>query len=364
MLNGDLPNNYSTNYLRGAPSFGMDLITNPFGASEWLHSDILYAHRNSLADTFSTWLLSNMARNFYSEGAPTPTFLSDDSTIEFMAFTSNDNSTNNSDIWIINNTVYNPSGLGSPMPAPVNTSYNEDNPQIVRLDTNNLVLFFDSDNLPNGLGNIDIWFSQSSDNGITWSVPANVTTINTPNKEHQPFLHKELLSGIWYLYYATPNTDGKLAIFRAPQTTDNNWNSWGAPELVISAGNSAGVGEPTVTDNGDISFVVVYVDPQANSIYNHYDSDPWYLRKKTITTGINNVNQQQSTTIYPNPSNEEITVNAEQQIQQIKIYNNMGKLILVTKNKTISINQFSKGIYYLNIQFKSGKIEQKRVIKY
>lgn len=282
VLNGDLPNNFSSSYLRGAPTFGIDLTTNPIGATEWLHSDILYAHRNTLADTFNLWTLSDMKRNFYSEGAPSPTFINNTNSVEFMIFTSNDNTTNNTDIWVINNTLSNPLGIGAPMPSPINTLSNEDNPHLVRIDNNNLVLFFDSDNLPGRVGDIDIWLSTSSDSGITWSTPSNASTINTIDKEHQPFLHQDLSTGNWLLYYSALHTDGKLAIFRAPQETPNNWNSWGTPELVVSAGNSAGVGEPTLTKNGDISFVVIYKDPNSYSIYNHFDADPWFLQKKKI----------------------------------------------------------------------------------
>jgi len=108
VLNGDLPNNFTTSYLRGAPTFGMDLISNPIGSFEWLHSDILYAYRSSVLDSFNSWTLSNMARNFYSEGAPTPTFVANTNTIEFMLFTSNDNAINNSDIWILRSIIDNP----------------------------------------------------------------------------------------------------------------------------------------------------------------------------------------------------------------------------------------------------------------
>lgn len=145
VLNEDLPNNFSSRYLRGALTFGMDLMSNPLGESEWLHSDILYSHGNSPAESFEVWQLSTMSRKFYSEGAPSPTFSTSTNTIELMLFASNDNATNNSDIWIIENTTSNPAGTGSPMSAPVNTTYNEDNPHLTRISGDTLVLFFDSD---------------------------------------------------------------------------------------------------------------------------------------------------------------------------------------------------------------------------
>jgi hypothetical protein len=37
-----------------------------------------------------------------------------------------------------------------------------------------------------------------------------------------------------------------------------------------------GVGEPTVTSHGDLSFVVVYQDGSGAAV-DTYDADPWYL---------------------------------------------------------------------------------------
>ena len=70
--------------------------------------------------------------------------------------------------------------------------------------------------------------------------------------------------------------DLKQAIYRAPQGTPGDWNSWGAPTLVVSAGTTLGVGEPTVTSHGDLSFVVIYQDGSGTTV-DTYDADPWYL---------------------------------------------------------------------------------------
>ena len=279
VLMGSIPTNFSTNYLRGAPTFGMDLTTNPLGASEWLHSDILAASRNTRLDVFSSWELSDMSRPFFSEGAPTPTF-STPATIELMAFTSNDNPGNSTDIWVIEETSVNPQGTGAPLPAPVNSEFNEDNPHIVRTGEAQLVLFFDSNDRPGGAGEIDLWYSTSADNGTNWTTPSAVTSINSAGKEHQPFLHRNTKTGIWHLYYAAEHADGKLAIFRARQQLAEDWNAWGTPELVMSAGNTAGIGEPTLTDTGDLSFVVIVEHPNPPSMFDRFDSDPWLLPSK------------------------------------------------------------------------------------
>lgn len=363
ILNEDLPGDFTSDYSRGAPTFGVDLTTNPFGADDWLHSDILVSHRNTVADSFITWSLSNMARSFYSEGAPTPSFTSNADSVEFMVFTSNDNATANTNIWVIENTEANPSGVGASISSTINTGFTEDNPHLVRINASKLVLFFDSDNLPGGLGDIDIWYSESNDNGTSWTVPANLSSLNSTDKEHQPFLHQDIRTGNWFLYHAAPHSDGKLAIFRSQQTTPNDWNSWGNAELVISAGNSAGIGEPTLTKNGDISFVVVYEDPEMNSIYDHFDPDPWFLQRRDTATGVSSVSEGSSISVYPNPITDKITIDSEKEIERIELFDSKGRLILVTDNQVINAHHLSRGIYFLRVHFESGDTENRKLVK-
>ncbi|MEW6558466.1 MAG: sialidase family protein [Elusimicrobiota bacterium] len=277
-ISGDSLENYEK-YARG-PDFGMD-FSNPVGYSwKWFHGDILYAHRNSTTESFTTWQLSNMKRAVYTEGAFVAVF-SAANMIDIACFTSTDSSpTYKNDIRYMRDVEANPSGIGTPLPSPVNTTdYTEDNPHIEKLDSQNMILFFDSNDRPGGTGKLDIWLSTSSDNGTTWSIPQNVTSINTTDDESQPHLYKNN-SGQWYVYFSATNNDGKWAIFRATQTVVGDWNSWGNRELVIRGGNNTeGAGEPTLTQNGDISFVVVYKNPNGNS-FDRYDADPWFLPTK------------------------------------------------------------------------------------
>lgn len=363
-LNGDLPNNFSSNYLRGAPDFGMDLTSNPLSAPEWLHADILYSSRNSVLDSFTSWQLSDMARNFYSEGAPAPLFGSGTNPVEMMLFTSNDNATNNMDIWMISNTSSNPVGVGAALPSPINTKYNEDNPHLTRIQGDTLIMFYDSDNLPGGVGDIDLWYTTSFNGGMIWNNPVNVSSVNTNSKEHQPFLHYDLSNRKYFLYYSAYHTDGKLAIFRRRQLATNDWNSWSNPELVISAGNSAGIGEPTLTTNGDISFVVVYEDPIKSSAFNRFDSDPWYLRKSNLTTSIYSITQMNKRmSVYPNPSSEKIFIDTSAEIVRVEILNMMGVLVYSGNNKIVDVNKFSAGIYTISVLTKSGTKWNEQFIK-
>lgn len=343
-LNGSLPNDFSADYDRGAPDFGMDLSTNPIGANEWLHSDVLISERASLSDPFESWTLSNMARNFYSEGAPTPS-VDLNGQIEYMLFTSNDSENNNQDIWIIETSDSNPTGMGTALPSPINSSYNEDNPQLIRLSDQELILLFDSDNRPGGEGDIDIWYSISNDNAASWSEPANLSSINTDQKEHQPFLHRE--GDQWWLYYSANHSDGKLAIFRSQRSGDS-WEDWSVSELVISAGTAAGIGEPSLSSAGDLAFVVVYEDPESNSDFDHFDSDPWMAKRNRVLNHSMD-SPIEPLTIYPNPANNKLSISAKETAFPMTVYKLTGQPILNLElpKQELNITHLESGVYLL-----------------
>lgn len=265
-------------YARG-PEYTMDFLTNPTGEDYlWYQSDILYSSRTSVDQAFSPWSVSNLQRSVYSEGAFNAVF-SDSNAIEMAIFTSNEEYTSLNNFKIIRNSSANPEGIGEFITPTdtlgtdsINTLYTEDNPHLEHLDGDQWLLFFDSEDRPGGKGGHDIWYSISNDNGISWSTPLNANSLNTSGKEHQPHLFRE--ENQWYLYFSSPGPDGKLGIYRALQNISGDWDSWGTPEAVILAGNTAGIGEPSLTSQGDLYFTVILENP-AGSATDRYDADPW-----------------------------------------------------------------------------------------
>lgn len=276
-IGGADPTNFSS-YSRG-PTFGMDLATNPVAASKWMQSDILISQRTNTANSFPAWQLSNLVNPIWSEGAPQ--INSNTRTLtDFYVYASNNVPPSyKTDIILLSGVSLNPSVQGTALPAPVNEpNTREDNPHIERLNASNLVLFFDSDDKTGGVGQLDIWYSTSPDNGVTWTTPMQVSTLNTTADEQQPHLFYD--GSVWFLYYTGTNIlTGKTEIYRAKQGTVGNWDSWINNESVIGVGNAFAVGEPSLTKYGDISFVVIYADTVNGTSTNKFDSDPWFLPK-------------------------------------------------------------------------------------
>lgn len=260
-------------YIRAyADDFGMDMVSNEVDCEAYPNVDILYASRSSTSEAFSNWQLSGIARPGKLEGSPFPLFsTSQAGVVDIFLFTENN------DIWMIRNTTANPSGIEQavrlPSPInPVNTEFKVDNPHLERLGGNNLILVYERYTTPNQRS---FMYSFSSDNGNTWQEPVEMNSIGSfnGNIEH-PHLYRNP-QGDWYLYYSM-----NCNIYRALQVVPGDWDSWGFSELVVSRGDAACVGEPTLTARGDLIFVVAYQNLGNNDFTDQFDLDPWILKIK------------------------------------------------------------------------------------
>lgn len=83
------------------------------------------------------------------------------------------------------------------------------------------------------------------------------------------------------------------------------------------------------------------------------------------TLSINDTNIT-SFSIYPNPANNKIKINATNTIKHITIFNALGQKVFdKTSNKLeneINISHFNNGIYVVNIETESGEIVSKKMI--
>ncbi len=279
LYNDDADQRNASKYLRG-PLMGMDMVSNPVGTENWIHGDILYSRRESIDESFTKWQLTGMANPVFSE-ASIDVKLKENGQVDFISYITNETENYGNDIVVIRETALNPDTLGEILPLPVNEpDIREDNPNMVRIDANHIIIYYVAIDKPGGIGAEDIWVSESFDNGITWSNPINVTTINSQLQEDMPFYYEDEEGDKWLYFAALSAKNSKLEIYRAKQLEDNNYNSFGERELVIGAGNAFAVGEPTLTKNGDISFVVMYCADNMGTDTDMYDVDPWFLPKK------------------------------------------------------------------------------------
>lgn len=85
----------------------------------------------------------------------------------------------------------------------------------------------------------------------------------------------------------------------------------------------------------------------------------------STTASTEDVHLQSLVTVYPNPFNEKISIinNSSNTINVIRLYNVLGKEIALSKQNKISATNLNKGVYFLKIEFSSGKTAFKKLMK-
>lgn len=67
--------------------------------------------------------------------------------------------------------------------------------------------------------------------------------------------------------------------------------------------------------------------------------------------------------LYPNPTNGIVNLLTDLEIKDVKIYNQLGQLVLIQKTSQISLSDVPNGIYIFHIDFKNGQTAKQKVIK-
>lgn len=84
----------------------------------------------------------------------------------------------------------------------------------------------------------------------------------------------------------------------------------------------------------------------------------------TITNGgllAINEDSKLNSSIYPNPVNYILTVNANIDFALIRMYNNLGQYVLSTDKPTINVSNLPEGLYFLSIYQENGELIQTKI---
>lgn len=67
--------------------------------------------------------------------------------------------------------------------------------------------------------------------------------------------------------------------------------------------------------------------------------------------------------IIPNPANDRIQIISNEQLRSVQILNVQGQLIKEANTRLIDINELSKGVYFLNVQFENSSSTTKLLVE-
>jgi len=79
------------------------------------------------------------------------------------------------------------------------------------------------------------------------------------------------------------------------------------------------------------------------------------------TTDIEDLKNGSNIQVYPNPTSDYITVSGE--IEQLTLLNGNGAVIAETKQNTVCIDKYPKGVYLLKIKIKNKQESVRKIIK-
>jgi len=81
------------------------------------------------------------------------------------------------------------------------------------------------------------------------------------------------------------------------------------------------------------------------------------------TTGINEQKEGVMLKAYPNPVNDILHIESNQELKSISVYDFMGKKLFLEKTNEISLQTFPSGMYLLHVKFKNDEAKTIKVIK-
>jgi len=211
---------------------------------------------------------------------------------------------------------------------------------------------------------------------LTIGVPTDGTTVGATQTggEEQPTCDTfGTIADVWYSVELAGASD--LVITTTISGTSDQANvaiysvCGGLAADQLAGSCSDGNGGENVTVNGLAAgtyYVRVWSDGSAPAPPTNGRVEGTFTINADATLSVNSVENQNAFTYFPNPVKNELTLNAQNDIQNVAIYNMLGQEVLRTvpnsNNSTIDMNGFSQGAYFVQVTI-GNVTETVRVIK-
>jgi Leucine-rich repeat (LRR) protein len=121
--------------------------------------------------------------------------------------------------------------------------------------------------------------------------------------------------------------------------------------LNVANGNNLNVGLFAATGNPNLT--CIKVDDASYSTTNWIDIDAGASFSENCGVGMNEITFAE-VSIHPNPASSQITIDTDEQIETIMIFNMYGSFVQQESTATFSIEELSLGVYFANVQTSAG----------
>lgn len=103
---------------------------------------------------------------------------------------------------------------------------------------------------------------------------------------------------------------------------------------------------------------IKYSFPQGSHIVLKLDNIEW----KEITSGTEGFDTY-NLTVYPNPTTGIVNIQANEEITEFKVFNITGQLILKGNSNTLNLDNFTSGIYMIQVTLENNSVHTQKLIK-
>lgn len=162
------------------------------------------------------------------------------------------------------------------------------------------------------------------------------------------------VNNTWYFFtYTYDGTNAKIYKNGTLLTTvPKTWNTL----------NNNNIFKLGVGVGGELSFIGAIDDLKIyNYILTQTEITNLYTNNTLSTSDFNQNNLK--VTLYPNPVNDILNIDVENEIKLIEIYNIQGQKVLQSSNKQIETNSLNSGIYMVRIEDVNGAVATQKLIK-
>ena len=155
-----------------------------------------------------------------------------------------------------------------------------------------------------------------------------------------------ILAGYSYEPSVSTFLDFGIASYNSDGSLDNTFDSDG--KMTISMGYSSGIKDMIIQNDGKLIFGGYSTENQnSNTRYSLLRLNATNL---SINENVSNYNSKVS--LYPNPTNQYISIMSTMKIENIELFNIHGQQVNIKNkiiNNTIDLSEFGNGIYFIKL---------------
>jgi len=113
---------------------------------------------------------------------------------------------------------------------------------------------------------------------------------------------------------------------------------------------------PTLNSHYDITGI-------GNYSYSEYKILPRYVNDITISSGIENVDNNATISIFPNPAANYFTIQSDKKITSVDLFNVVGEKVITFEGNLVNypVSEYKAGIYFVKIHTAEGNIITSRI---